>query len=203
MSAVHPANSRFDTGEQRVDEGMSDKQPKGGRPAGRQNRTWILVAAVVLLAAAAIGYAALGAQQPALKVGQPAPAFSATTREGLKIDSQQLKNNVVVVNFFASWCKPCQEEAAGLEAVWKEYRQRNVFFLGVTYQDTEAKVTEFLKTHGVSYLIANDDGTLSKKFGITGVPETYIISRDGNLAFKAIGPVAADELRAELNKTLR
>ncbi len=178
-------------------------RPPKTPPAGKKGRAGLLIILVAALVVAALAYALISANQPAAKVGQPAPAFSITTREGIKVDSQILANNVVVVNFFASWCKPCQEEAAGLEAVWKEYRARKVFFLGVTYEDTNEEVTKFLKTYGVSYLIANDDGTLSDQFGVTGVPETYIISSDGALAFKQIGAMDADELRAELNKLLR
>ncbi len=168
------------------------------RPAGHKNRAGILAAVVALLALAAVGYGMLSAGKPTLKVGQPAPNFSIASREGLKIQSDLLKNNVVVVNFFASWCKPCQDEAADLEAIWKEYQPRGAFFLGVTYQDADAKVAEFIQRHGITYMIADDDGTLSKKFGVTGVPETYVIGRDGLLAYKAIGEIDPGALRAAL-----
>jgi cytochrome c biogenesis protein CcmG, thiol:disulfide interchange protein DsbE len=193
--------------------GNATPPPASGRPSV----TPAAIAVVALVIVAALIYAFVTTTggvsdaggslirlgRPALQPGDMAPALNVKTREGITIDSQVLRNNVVVVNFFASWCKPCQEEAADLEAAWKEYRPRGVFFLGLTYQDVDAKVAEFIKSNGISYLVANDDGSLAKGFGLTGVPETYIIGRDGRLIFKQIGPIQGGALRAELDKLVK
>lgn len=184
-------------------------------PAGRRPRTPWVIAGVAVLILAALVYAFItttGAAtdsgpvirlgQPALQLGAVAPALNVKTRDGVKVDSEVLRNNIVVVNFFASWCKPCQDEAADLEAVWKDYRPRGVVFLGLTYQDVDAKVAEFVQRNGISYFVADDDGSLANAFGLTGVPETYVIGRDGKLAFKQIGPITATAMRSELDKLL-
>jgi len=185
-------------------------------PAGRRRPvTLAAIGGVAVLIVAALIYAFISTTggatgsgpvirlgRPALQPGDAVPALNVKTRDGVQIDSQVLRNNIVVVNFFASWCKPCQQEAADLEAVWEEYRPRGVVFLGLTYQDVDAKVAEFVKRNGISYFVANDDGRLARAFGLTGVPETYIIGRDGKLAFKHIGPVTAATLRAELESLL-
>jgi cytochrome c biogenesis protein CcmG/thiol:disulfide interchange protein DsbE len=175
--------------------------PAGPAPR-RRSITPLIVAGVAILAVAALAYAFAGGRKSELQVGQPAPAFRVATREGVQIDSQTLRSSVVVVNFFASWCKPCQEEAADLEAVWQDYKNRGVAFVGITYQDVDAKVVEFVQRNGVTYLIGNDDGRVARAFGVTGVPETYVIGRDGILAFKKIGAIDAGELRRTLDALL-
>jgi cytochrome c biogenesis protein CcmG/thiol:disulfide interchange protein DsbE len=96
----------------------------------------------------------------------------------------------VVVNFWASWCKPCEQEAADLETAWQFYQPRgDVVFLGVDYVDTEPEALAYLEKFNITYPNGADLGTrISQAYRIRGVPETYIIAPDGKLANAQIGP---------------
>jgi cytochrome c biogenesis protein CcmG/thiol:disulfide interchange protein DsbE len=90
----------------------------------------------------------------------------------------------VVVNFWASWCPPCREEAPLFQALWERYRDQGVVFLGVTYVDSERNSRAFIDEFGITYPNAPDVGTYITKeqYHITGVPETFVIDQDGNIA---------------------
>lgn len=130
----------------------------------------------------------------------PAPDFTLITFDGETIHLADLKGQVVVVNFWASWCKPCEEEAATLEAGWQKYRDQGVSFLGVDYVDTEPEARAYLTRFGITYPNGPDLGTrISQAFRIRGVPETYFIDRQGTLVRVKIGPIDMNELQSILD----
>jgi cytochrome c biogenesis protein CcmG/thiol:disulfide interchange protein DsbE len=134
-------------------------------------------------------------QEGPVGAGDEVPNFTLTTFEGEQISMQDLAGKVVVVNFWASWCKPCEQEAADLENAWQHYQPRgDVVFLGVDYVDTEPEAMAYLEKFAISYPNGPDLGTrISQAFRIRGVPETYIIDRDGQLAHSQIGPFTSFE----------
>jgi len=110
-----------------------------------------------------------------------------------------------VINFWASWCKPCEQEAAELEKAWRIYQDSGeVTFLGVDYVDTEPEAQAYLDEFEISYPNGPDLGTrISQAFRIHGVPETYIIDKDGILAHAQIGPFQSlDEIIAAIDPLL-
>jgi cytochrome c biogenesis protein CcmG, thiol:disulfide interchange protein DsbE len=110
---------------------------------------------------------------------------------------------VVLVNFWASWCIPCEEEAPALEAAAQRYRGR-VSFLGVDVQDSEANARAFLDRYRVSYPNAPDgSGEVSIAYGMSGVPESYFVGQDGRIARKWAGPLDEARLSAFLEELLR
>ena len=113
-----------------------------------------------------------------------------TTFDGETINLTDLKGKVVVLNFWASWCKPCEQEAADLEAAWLAYKPRgDVVFLGVDYVDTEPEARGYLEKFNITYPNGPDLGTrISQAFRIRGVPETYIIDQENVLRSVQIGP---------------
>ncbi len=130
-----------------------------------------------------IGIALLRTQQGQPRPGQKAPAFTLTTFEGTRVTLRELKGKVILLNFWASWCVTCKDEAAFLEQAWQKYSARSdVVFLGVAWTDTDSKAKDYIKNYGITYLNGPDLGTrISQTYRITGVPETYIIDRNGVL----------------------
>lgn len=142
---------------------------------------------------ALLGILALGllrTQQGPVSVGQQVPDFTLTTFAGEQIALADLRGKVVVLNFWASWCKPCEQEAADLEAAWRDYQPRgDVIFLGVDYVDTEPEALAYLAKFDITYPNGPDLGTrISQAFRIKGVPETYIIDQEGVLRNVQISP---------------
>jgi cytochrome c biogenesis protein CcmG/thiol:disulfide interchange protein DsbE len=176
-------------------------------PSARSRPRWGRILAwtglVVLLVILAFGL--LQSQQGSVKESQHAPNFTLTTFDGQKITLDTLKGNVVVVNFWASWCKPCEQEAADLEAAWQYYKLRgNVIFLGVDWTDTESNGKAYLKKFDITYPNGPDLGTrISQAYRITGVPETYIIDQNGILAYSKYSPFTSlEEIKSAIDPLL-
>jgi cytochrome c biogenesis protein CcmG/thiol:disulfide interchange protein DsbE len=106
-----------------------------------------------------------------------------------------LQGQVVVINFWASWCVECYREAALLEQAWQEYQGRGVVFVGVNYLDTDKEAQVYMTQYGITYPSGPDLGTkISKSYGLTGVPETIFIDKDGGIAYVHIGPIEKAQL---------
>lgn len=113
------------------------------------------------------------------------------------------KGQVVVLNFWASWCVECLLEADLLEQKWKEYADQGVVFIGVAYIDVEPKSKAYLEQFNITYPNAPDlRSSISSKYEITGVPETFFINKDGEVAHIQIGPVNETILTTVLNQLL-
>lgn len=133
----------------------------------------------------------------------PAPDFTLTGFNGRQVTLSELRGQVVVVNFWASWCPPCREEAAYLEATWRDYQDRGVVFIGVDYVDTEAEALAYLEEFEITYFNGPDLGTrISQAYRIQGVPETFFIDRNGLLRGVKIGPLFPPELEDRIEALL-
>jgi len=157
-----------------------------GRPRWGRILAWVGLALLLSLTF----FGLLRAQSGQKAVGQRAPEFTLTTFDGKTYTSEALRGKVVVLNFWASWCKPCEQEADELERAWRSYEDRDdVIFLGVAWTDTDRKSLEYLSKFGITYPNGPDLGTrMAQAYRITGVPETYIIDRDGVLAYVKLSP---------------
>ncbi len=156
------------------------------------------VAFCFLVLAGFIGLIAAGylrTTSGAITNGSKLPDFQLTTFNRHTYKTAELAGTVVVVNFWASWCQPCQEEAAALEKAWQKYRDGGkVQFLGVDYMDTETRALQYLSANPASYPNGPDaGGRISAVFRVRGVPETYIFDRNGILVYSLKGPFSSSE----------
>ncbi|HZC97226.1 MAG TPA: DsbE family thiol:disulfide interchange protein [Bradyrhizobium sp.] len=194
-----------------MSEPVTDAPPRG--------RRW-------LVALPLIGFAALAglfllrlhggdpSRIPSALIGHPAPQTALPALEGLLnngaavpgLDPAAFKGKVSIVNVWASWCVPCHDEAPLLTALAKDKRLQIV---GINYKDSPDNARRFLGRYGNPFGIVGVDGNgrASIEWGVYGVPETFVVGRDGNIAYKMVGPVTPENidsvLKAEIEKALR
>ena len=170
-------------------------------PPAKSGVAWywqVLVIAGLVALMALVGWGLARAQEGPKGSG-PAPDFTLETFEGESIQLSDLRGQVVVINFWASWCPPCREEAPYLEASWREYRDQGVVFLGVDYVDTDIEALAYIEEFGISYPNGPDLQTrISQAYRIQGVPETFFIGKDGTIRGVKVGPLAPPELEDRL-----
>lgn len=168
---------------------------------------WVIGIAFFLLVGflAMIGMGLRRAQSGPIVIGQKVPDFELQSFSGETLSTDSMDGKVIVVNFWASWCKPCEQEAFELESAYQYYKDRgDVVFMGIDYVDTEPEALGFINQFGLTYTNGPDLGTkVSQMFRISGVPETYIIDKKGNLAFVKKGPFESlTEIQSALDSLL-
>jgi cytochrome c biogenesis protein CcmG/thiol:disulfide interchange protein DsbE len=133
----------------------------------------------------------------------PAPEFSLTSFEGETIQLSDYRGQVVVLNFWASWCPPCREEAPYLEEFWRKYREKGVVFIGVDYVDVEPEALAYIEEFNITYINGPDLRTaISQAYNIQGVPETFFINKNGEIGHVHVGPLIPTDLEREIDKLL-
>ncbi len=122
--------------------------------------------------------------------GQPGPTVSLA----------DLRGKGVVLNFWASWCKPCEEEAAALEAAWRQYKDKGIVFVGVDYLDQDPAAKRYLQKFNITFANGADLASkISKRYTIRGVPETFFIDPQGQIVgCRKLGPLGDAELRQRI-----
>jgi cytochrome c biogenesis protein CcmG/thiol:disulfide interchange protein DsbE len=111
---------------------------------------------------------------------------------GQRLSLAQLRGHPVVLNIWASWCTPCIDEAPILQSVWDRYRARGVYVLGVDVKDLTGDALNFHQSYGLTYPTLRDgEGSIEGPYGVTGVPESFIIDRNGRIAAAVPGPLSS------------
>jgi cytochrome c biogenesis protein CcmG/thiol:disulfide interchange protein DsbE len=159
----------------------------------RVNRKALAVGLAVVLPLLAILVSNLGRDPHAVRsplVGRPAPDFALPAVDGGgTLSLAALRGKPVVINFWATWCVPCYQEHPALTSAARAMGN-DVQFLGVVYDDEEAKVREFLRERGSTYpSLLDDGGRTAIAYGVYGVPETYFIDPRGRIVEKYVGPL--------------
>ena len=190
----------------------------GNKSAGSRRRSvLVFIPLVVFLALAVVFFIRLGAGDisriPSVLIGHPAPATVLPGVDGLErngkpvpgLEADSFKGAVAVLNVWASWCVPCRDEAPLLLALARDPRVR---ILGINYKDSAENARRFLTRYGNPYVGNGADlnGRASIEWGVYGVPETFVIGRDGRIAYKLIGPIEPVNLekvlKPEIEKAL-
>ena len=159
--------------------------------------------AAVIALLALLGFGLLKSQETRPESGETAPDldlqfFDSYEWEGrTSATLEEMRGNVVILNFWASWCVECRIEAEDLEASWKKYENDGVIYLGIAHVDVEPRSIEYLEEFGITYPNAPDlGGVAAAKYDITGVPETFVIDQEGVIQHVQLGPMSAAQLDA-------
>lgn len=187
----------------------SGDPPMGGQ-AGPRNHRWgrvgaVTVGLVVLVPLLSFG---LGRDPRLIQTvldGRRAPDFTLRTLDGTgTVRLSDFRGQVVVVNFWASWCAECRLEAPALEAAWERYRDGGVVVFGIAYQDTPSAALAFAAEAGKTYPLLSDPGSeTALAYGVYGIPETFFIGPDGRIASKRIGAVSYDLLTQWISRLVQ
>ncbi|MGY2065144.1 TlpA family protein disulfide reductase [Blastococcus sp. SYSU DS0619] len=170
-----------------------------------RRRRWLLLVPALLVGLALIVPLALaldrssgGAASGLL--GRPAPALAGPTLDAGHVDLANLRGSVVLVNVWASWCAPCREEMPLLVETARQWGPQGLRIVGIDVNDDDTAARDFLAGIGGTTFpsVTDPDGRLSVEWGTTGVPETFVVDRDGTVVARRIGPVSAAWLAEEV-----
>ena len=170
----------------------STEAVRHGVPRWVQIIVWVFLIGLLAL----VGMGLRRAQTPMAEVGKAIPELNFQFFEGYEFDGNtsvrlsDLRGKVVMLNVWASWCKPCEQEAPELEAAWQLYKDQDFVLIGVDYVDTPAGALSYLRKFQITFPNAPDlqssiSSTLNRNMG---VPETYFIDRNGVLNYVQVGP---------------
>jgi len=174
-------------------------------------RTQVAIWGLIIVVLAFLGWGLLKRSESRPVVGTTAPDFSLQLFDGYynefddgQVTLADLRGRVVVINFWASWCVECRVEARDLEETWQDYRDKGVVLIGVDYDDTEVVARAYLEEFGITYPNGLDGrGQITEnRYHITGVPETFVVDRSGEIDSVKIGPYQPGELRSTLDRLL-
>ena len=189
---------------------MSSVAERTGTPdatsVGRRRgpRRLVLAAWLVAGVAALVAFLTVSVGRPAGPVdtpivGRPAPAFDLQTLDGGRISLAELRGSPVVLNFWASWCIPCREEAPLLTAADATYRADGLRILGVVYQDSSENAGDFMARYGQTYPgLLDPDGRTAIDYGVFGIPETFFIDRSGVVRSRQVGALTEADLQRQV-----
>jgi peroxiredoxin len=172
-------------------------------------RQWLVVAATVFVAGAAIIIGSRLGRDAQVTVGSRAPDFHAVTIDTVPAARSlaDFRGHVTLLNIWATWCGPCAKEMPGLQRLYEEYQSKGlrIAAVSVDMQHMEKDIREFARRYGLTFDVLYDwKQAIARDYMTTGYPETFIIGRDGVIRFHMIGPVDRDsvQLRATITKLL-
>lgn len=172
-----------------------------------RRRTWLLggvaaaVAVVVALLMTGLGRDPSVIASPL--VGRAAPNFTLPQLDGPPVTLSRLRGQVVVINFWASWCAECQVEQAALDQTWQQFQDSGVVVIGVNFEDSTGAARSYVRAQAVTYPVVEDAGSQTAlAYGLRGVPETFVVNQSGRVVNRVFGPVDAAALAREINSML-
>ena len=135
--------------------------------------------------------------------GRPAPQFALERLDGGRLRLSDLRGQRVVLNFWASWCVPCRDEAPLLRDAQLKYAKQGVVFVGIMFNDKPQSARDFVAEFNIQYAnLIDPSGKTAVDYGVTGLPETYFIGTNGRVVSKKIGPFDAGDLERRIQELL-
>src|SRR5438128_9008499 len=132
-------------------------------------------------------------------VGSPAPEIVLKDLQGGEVKLSDLRGKVVLLNFWATWCKPCKEEMPAMQASYDKLRDQGFVVLAVNELEDTNKVIEHIRTHGHTFLVVMDhDNRVANRYGVVGLPASFLIDRQGLVREHIFGNLLTEERIAEL-----
>jgi thiol-disulfide isomerase/thioredoxin len=181
------------------------EQPQKSRRSLLSIIVWLVVLGLLVV----LGWGLVQSSAPRPEAGELAPAFNLEFFDGYGWDGKtaasldEMNGQIVVMNFWASWCLECRAETPELEAAWQKYADQGVVVIGVAYADVEPNSIAYMEEFNVTFPHAPDLGTrISNDYEITGVPETFIIDQNGEIAYVQIGPISGRTLDEVIGRLL-
>ena len=188
---------------------MSEHHPSRQGPVWWRRGRWLIVAAVLVVIGLLTSLFAFGlSRDPGIVrsalIGRPAPDFDLGAMDGSgRVRLSGLRGQVVVVNFWASWCADCRIEHPALVAAWQRYQDRGMVMLGITFNDQPSASRAYLRQQGGGWPMLEDPTSRTAiAFGVYGVPETFVIGPDGVVRYKQIGAVDYGTLSDQISRLL-
>ncbi|MGH7810958.1 MAG: TlpA family protein disulfide reductase [Candidatus Binatia bacterium] len=164
--------------------------------------TFLVIAPILALLAFGFTRDAKYIRSPLL--AKPAAPFTVTLFDGKKVALEDLRGKAVFLNFWASWCTPCRDEARDLEAAWQKVKDKDRVFLGVALQDNDKDSREFLKEFDVTYPNGKDEtGKIAVDYGTWGIPESFFIDPQGRITYKHVGGIRAALVLTKIEEAAR
>ena len=198
-----------------TDEHASTPPNERGSSIRRAVVTFLVVAAVIAIVVAAAlelqgrgtdgitGVGIASSRATAEAESSPAPAFTMQTLDDRTVSLDDFRGDVVVINFWATWCTPCREEAPTFAKLWREYRSRGVRFLGINELDDQAAARVFVSDFELGYPSVFDPaGGLADDFRLYGMPTTVMVDPDATIRYRFVGYVAEPDLRTAIDSLL-
>ncbi len=191
----------------------SEQSTKQEQRVGTRTRLIVLLPLLAFIGLAAIFILRLGAGDPSripsALIGRPAPQVSLPGLPGLErdgvgvpgLEAATLKGEVTIINVWASWCVPCRDEAPLLMQLAADKR---IHVVGITYKDQAENARRFLGRYGNPFAANGVDGNgrAAIEWGVYGVPETFVVDREGRITYKLIGPITPDNLESALKPAI-
>ncbi len=192
-----------------MSETVTEVNETDGKKSRSINVLTVIIWAVIIGVLALLGWGLVNSTAPRPEAGEKAPEINLEFFQGYEWQGRpsaklsDMQGNVVVLNFWASWCRECRVEAELLEQTSRKYADDGVVFLGLAYADVEPKSLAYLREYDITYPNAPDLGTdAADDYEITGVPETFIIDKNGEIAHVQIGPISAAMLDGVIQQLL-
>lgn len=167
-----------------------------------QRKNSLIIGAIIIFAVSGILFSNSTPKEDN-EILQKAPEFEITGISGQTIYSQDLLGQIVVINFWATWCAPCRQEAPYFEEVWQQYQEEGVIFIGIGKEYNQEKALECIEELGITYFTGFDKNEeIANEYGVFGVPETHIIDRNGDIHFVFRGLVPPPLLEEKIEEVL-